>query len=54
MAHNIDTLHSDSTKESTEITFQDSIANLNLLQKQLKLSRDAYNEGIQLFELKIF
>ena len=37
-----------------EAQFSDSIANYNLQQKNLKLSRDAYNKGIESFELNNF
>ena len=54
IAQNTDSLPFDSTLNNQETNFQDSIANINLAQKQLKLSRDAYNEGIQSFELNNF
>ena len=54
IAQNTDSLPFDSTLNNQETNFQDSIANINLAQKQLKLSRDAYNEGIQFFELNNF
>ena len=44
----------DSIFNNTETEFGDSIANYNLKQKHLKLSRDAYNNGIQYFELTNF
>ena len=54
IAQDNDSLLVDSILNSQETNFQDSIANINLAQKQLKLSRDAYNEGIQFFELNNF
>ena len=54
IAQNTDTLPFDSTLNNQEKNFQDSIASINLAQKQLKLSRDAYNKGIELFEIHNF
>ena len=44
----------DSTLINSETNFSDSIAKYNQQQKLLKLSRDAYNKGIQFFELNNF
>ena len=54
IAQDNDSLLVDSILNSQETKFSDSIANYNLLQKNLKLSRDAYNKGIESFELNNF
>ena len=54
ISQDTDSLLIDSTLNNQETNFQDSIANFNLQQKSLKLSRDAYNKGIESFELNNF
>ena len=44
----------DSILINSETNFSDSIAKYNQQQKLLKLSHDAYNKGIQFFELNNF
>ena len=48
-ALDIDTIYVDSSALLLEERFQDSIHLLNLKNKKLKQSRDAYNEGVSYF-----